>query len=173
MGQCRSSTLKSFGTAKLILQDGSLEEFSYPTKVSTILSTKPNTFICNSDEMEFDDVITAVKDNDELQLGQLYFALPLSKLNRRLSAEEMVSLAVKANAALLKRTRRENFMCRKKTGFLGGGGGGEREWKTLSPSLKVADFGADSVKIMKNGNRSGNGRRRGRSMTSGLSVIHE
>ncbi|KAL9229429.1 hypothetical protein vseg_004895 [Gypsophila vaccaria] len=143
MGQHTSCTSKpSKETVKLILQDGSLEEFSYPVKVSHILLTKPNTFICNSDEMEFDVAVTGVRDNDELQLGQLYFALPLSKLNHRLKVEEMVSLAVKANAALLKvGGGKKKCKCRRKTGIYGGGGGGEREWTTWSSSSsKVGDF---------------------------------
>nr|GFD09757.1 hypothetical protein [Tanacetum cinerariifolium] len=52
--------------------------------------------------MEFDDVVSAVRDEDVLQPGQLYFALPLSRLRRPLGAEEMAALAVKASSALAK-----------------------------------------------------------------------
>ncbi|CAN1190977.1 hypothetical protein LINPERPRIM_LOCUS39818 [Linum perenne] len=52
--------------------------------------------------MEFDDVVSAVHEEDELQPGQLYFALPVSWLNHPLQPEEMAALAVKASSALMK-----------------------------------------------------------------------
>ncbi|KAK9990506.1 hypothetical protein SO802_025491 [Lithocarpus litseifolius] len=114
MGICSSSDSTNVATAKLILQDGRLQEFSYPVKVSYVLQKNPSCFICNSDEMDFDDVVSAVNDEDELQLGQLYFALPLSKLQYPLQAEEMAALAVKANSALMKGTGGEKCRCRRK-----------------------------------------------------------
>ncbi|XP_023003596.1 uncharacterized protein LOC111497150 [Cucurbita maxima] len=102
MGICSSSESTAVATAKLILNDGTLQEFSYPVKVSYILQKNPSCFICNSDEMDFDDALSAISDEEELQLGQLYFALPLSRLKQPLQAEEMAALAVKANSALMK-----------------------------------------------------------------------
>ncbi|CAK9173024.1 unnamed protein product [Ilex paraguariensis] len=72
MGLCSSCESTSVATAKLILQDGRLQEFSYPVKVWYVLQKNPSCFICNSDEMDFDD------------------------------AEEMAALAVKASSALTK-----------------------------------------------------------------------
>lgn len=95
----------SSSTAKLILKDGRLEEFSYPVEVSDVLQIYDpsyNCFICNSDEMDFNDVVCAVDGDEILQPGQLYFALPLSWLGRRLEASEMAALAVKASSALMK-----------------------------------------------------------------------
>ncbi|KAL4644985.1 hypothetical protein ACB092_02G203900 [Castanea dentata] len=142
MGICSSSDSTNVATAKLILQDGRLQEFSYPVKVSYVLQKYPSCFICNSDEMDFDDVVSAVNDEDELQLGQLYFALPLSKLQHPLQAEEMAALAVKANSALTKGTGGEKCRCRRKPVFSGG--------EVKSPSSVVA----------------GDGLRRGRSRSS-------
>ncbi|GMH24103.1 hypothetical protein Nepgr_025946 [Nepenthes gracilis] len=145
MGICSSCESTSVATAKLILQDGRLQEFSYPVKVSYILQKDPTCFICNSDEMEFDDVVTAIREEEELHPGQIYFALPLSRLKRPLQAEEMAALAVKASAALMKS---------------GGGKCGCRR-KGVSPVLfpsegevrssrKVAD-GGDGVRRESNG----------------------
>ncbi|WMV43572.1 hypothetical protein MTR67_036957 [Solanum verrucosum] len=50
--------------------------------------------------MDFGDVVSGISADEELQPGQLYFVLPLSKLKRRLKAEEMEALAVKASSAL-------------------------------------------------------------------------
>ncbi|XP_008241600.1 PREDICTED: uncharacterized protein LOC103340016, partial [Prunus mume] len=102
MGICSSSGSTQVATAKLILQDGKLQEYPYPVKVSYVLQKNPASFICNSDEMDFDDIVQAVNENEELQPGQLYFALPLSWLKHPLQAEEMAALAVKASSALMK-----------------------------------------------------------------------
>lgn len=100
MGICSSCESTSVATAKLIHQDGRLQEFSYPVKVGHVLQRDPTCFICNSDEMEFDDVVSAISDDEELQPGQLYFVLPLSRLKHPLQAEEMAALAVKASSAM-------------------------------------------------------------------------
>ncbi|CAN1225015.1 hypothetical protein LINGRAPRIM_LOCUS933 [Linum grandiflorum] len=62
--------------------------------------------------MEFNDVVLAVSEEEELQPGQLYFALPLSWLKRPLQPEQMAALAVKANSALMNHATED-----------GGGGG--------------------------------------------------
>lgn len=102
MGICTSCESASVATAKLILEDGRLQEFSCPVKASYVLQRDPSVFICNSDEMDFGDVVSALSGDEELQPGQLYFALPLCRLKRRLQAEEMAALAVKASSALTK-----------------------------------------------------------------------
>ncbi|CAI9276830.1 unnamed protein product [Lactuca saligna] len=113
MGLCCSCHSTSVAKSMLILPDGSLQEFSYAVKVSDALHKNPDTFICNSDDMEFDDIVSAIKDDDELQPGQLYFALPLKRLKYPLQPEEMAALAVKAAAALAKggcrRRRQKNI----------------------------------------------------------------
>ncbi|XP_071727884.1 uncharacterized protein [Rutidosis leptorrhynchoides] len=134
MGICSSCESTSVATAKLISHDGRLQEFSYPVKVSYVLLNNPSTFICNSDEMEFDDVVTAISDDDVLQLGQLYFALPLTRLRHPLQPEEMAALAVKATSALAGCGRKNvtftmSEKCHTKSSGLrgsGGGGGSER-----------------------------------------------
>ncbi|CAF2145528.1 hypothetical protein BRARA_B03998 [Brassica rapa] len=102
MGACVSRECMRGDSAKLILLDGTLEEFSYPVKVWQILQKYPTSFVCNSDEMDFDDTVSAVSGNEELRLGQLYFVLPLTWLSHPLRAEEMATLAVKASSALTK-----------------------------------------------------------------------
>lgn len=111
MGICCSCESTSVATAKLILQDGKLQEFTYPVKVSHVLQKDPTCFICNSDEMDFDDILSAINADEELQPGELYFALPLSRLKQPLQAEEMAALAVKASSAL--KERDEKCGCRR------------------------------------------------------------
>ncbi|KAL3643823.1 hypothetical protein CASFOL_011755 [Castilleja foliolosa] len=101
MGICNSCDSTSVATAKLILADGKLLEYSYPVSVSYVLQKNiPACFICNADELDFDDVVSALGGDDVLYPGHLYFALPLSRMGRRLRAEEMAALAVRASSAL-------------------------------------------------------------------------
>ncbi|XP_024966072.1 uncharacterized protein LOC112506295 [Cynara cardunculus var. scolymus] len=111
MGICSScyfattGTITSPSTVKLILLEGELREFPSPMKVFLVappldLGNDLCSFICNADEMDFDHYLTAMNGEEYLRLGQLYFELPLSWLNRRLAAEDMASLAVKAGRAI-------------------------------------------------------------------------
>ncbi|GFP87984.1 hypothetical protein PHJA_000942100 [Phtheirospermum japonicum] len=102
MGICCSCESTSVATTKLILDDGRLQEYPYPVKVSYVLQRNLAYFICNFDEMDFGDVVSAGSDDEELQPGQLYFLLSLIQLRHHLQAEEMVALAVKASSALTK-----------------------------------------------------------------------
>lgn len=111
MGICTSTESTQVATAKLILLDGRMMEFTKPVKVGYVLQKNPMCFICNSDDMEFDEALSAISADEELQLGQIYFALPLRYLRQPLQAEEMAALAAKANSALMRS---------------GGGGGGCR-----------------------------------------------
>ncbi|CAI0429406.1 unnamed protein product [Linum tenue] len=79
-----------------------------------MIDTHAPHFICNADEMEFDDVVLAVDDEEELQPGQLYFALPVAWLRHPLQPEEMAALAVKASSALMK-TGGDKSGCRRKS----------------------------------------------------------
>ncbi|XP_047963335.1 uncharacterized protein LOC125207876 [Salvia hispanica] len=162
MGICSSCESTSVATAKLILADGRLQEFLYPVKVSYVLQKNPAFFICNSDEMDFDDVVSAVSDDDELQPGQLYFALPLSQLRHRLQAEEMAALAVKASSALTKSGCGDKCGCRRNILVFPG----END---LRKSAKAA--AGNGVNCRSGGRRSGGGRRG--KVTARLSAIPE
>ncbi|CAN8254779.1 unnamed protein product [Cochlearia groenlandica] len=102
MGACVSSEPLRTETTKLILQDGTLQEFSSPVKAWQILQKNPTSFICNSDSMDFDDAVSALSGNEDLVPGELYFVLPMTWLNQPLKAEQMASLAVKASYAMTK-----------------------------------------------------------------------
>ncbi|OAY29466.1 hypothetical protein MANES_15G147000v8 [Manihot esculenta] len=98
-----SHTLNIQSTAKVIHTDGSLHEFKQPIKANLILSQYPNFFLCSSEFMFVDCRLPRVADDEELQLGQIYFLMPLSRSNAPLSLQELCALAIKASAALAKR----------------------------------------------------------------------
>ncbi|KAH7689718.1 hypothetical protein IHE45_02G001400 [Dioscorea alata] len=108
MGICQSCDVTAAAsvpamsmTAKVVLQDGQLEEYTSPITVSHVLNKSPSSFICNSDDMELGDFLSALSADDELHPGQLYFLLPVSMLRRRLQPEDMAALAVRASSALV------------------------------------------------------------------------
>ncbi|KAE9614377.1 hypothetical protein Lal_00028195 [Lupinus albus] len=166
MGNCCFTSFDSnqIATAKLILHDGVLQEFSYAVKVSFLLQKYPTYFICNSNDMDFDDVVTAIDEDEVLETGELYFAIPLSKLKLKLQADEMAALAVKASLALAKSS--SGYKCgfrRKRVVLFSGEESGE------SYRRVAVEVGGD-VDMSRRG-MSGGGR--GRNLTAELSSIPE
>lgn len=144
------------------MPDGRLQEYSHPIKAYYVLQRlkSPAFFICNSDEMEFNDVVSALDENDELQLGQLYFILPLTLLKYPLKAAEMAELAVRASNALMK----------------GCGGGGK--WLSVESGVgkrversQSVDGGGERRRRRRGVEESG--RRRRRTYSTDLSAIPE
>lgn len=164
MGNCICSSFETtqVTTAKVVVYDGTMQEFSDPVKVSYLLQLYPACFICDSDEMAFDDFVTAVHEDEELKLGQLYFALPLSQLKRHLPPQQMAALAVTAHSALNKNgakcgSGRQQILVFTAGGCGDGGGVG----------------GSVTVGVAKRGkNKIGGGRGRGK-FTATLSSIPE
>ncbi|KAG2644324.1 uncharacterized protein LOC120696114 [Panicum virgatum] len=95
-------------TAKVVGLDGSLAQFAAPVTAHEALlatgGTAPSppraSFLCCSDELDFDAPARALGARDALQPGQLYFALPAAMLGRPLPAQDMAALAARAAAAL-------------------------------------------------------------------------
>ncbi|KAJ4965167.1 hypothetical protein NE237_017016 [Protea cynaroides] len=89
-------------TAVVILEDGKLEELKERRKAGDLISENPNCFLCNADSMYPDSCIPPLSDKEELQFGQIYFLLPLSKKNIPVSFSDLCTLAVKASIGLSK-----------------------------------------------------------------------
>lgn len=112
MGGCFSSALgsgdsrSSQPSAKIISLNGALRQHPLPANVSHVLeaerssSSSSSCFVCNSDALYYDDFIPALDPDHELQADQIYFVLPASRLQKRLTASDMAALAVKASVAL-------------------------------------------------------------------------
>ncbi|KAL3730636.1 hypothetical protein ACJRO7_027635 [Eucalyptus globulus] len=87
-------------TLKLIHMDGRLQEFTQTIKASHLLSQNPNCFLCSSESMFIDSIAPQIQEEEDLQLDQLYFLLPLSMSRVPLSLQELCMLAIKASAVL-------------------------------------------------------------------------
>lgn len=158
MGACSSCEVTAAcSTAKVIAEDGRLLEFAAPVKVFQVLLKSPGSFfVCDADDMDFEDYVREVGEEDELRPGQIYFVLPRSMLLRRLHSEEMAALAVKASAALVK------------SGCTAAFGGHLGEGKELQRSVSSS---SDELTAGRRGSRKGSGS--GRNFASRLGAIPE
>ncbi|KAJ6773326.1 POLY polymerase [Salix purpurea] len=96
-------------TAKVISIHGDLREYNLPAFVSQVLqaeiassssSSSSSWFLCNSDLLLYDEYIPVLDSDVPLHADQIYFVLPKSKLQHRLTSSDMAAWAVKASLAL-------------------------------------------------------------------------
>jgi hypothetical protein len=149
MGNCTSfdSSQVEIETAKVVVHDGTMKEFSYPVKVSYLLQIYQGCFICDSDEMGYDDVVLPMHEDQVLTLGQLYFALPLTQLKKSLTVVELAALAVKANSALNKSSSgKKNGFRRKHIAMFSSEG-------RVAPESDGGDVAVSVVRSKSNGRR--------------------
>lgn len=110
MGICASTQclkeggriVNALSTVKIVHLDGKLQELRNPVKPCHILSQNPNCFLCPWEFMFVDSDAPQVPTDEELQLGQIYFLMPVSQLRAPLSLQDLCSLAIKASVALAK-----------------------------------------------------------------------
>lgn len=108
MGLCVSSHITRQGgifvnlpsAAQIIHWNGRLQELWHPIKAGEILSQNPNCFLCSSETMNVNSVPLQMAKDEQLQIGQLYFIIPISKLQAKFSLQDLCKLAVKASKAL-------------------------------------------------------------------------
>ncbi|CAH9126153.1 unnamed protein product [Cuscuta epithymum] len=112
MGTCASSHNLGWQSGRFLLkntpaavamvvhENGELLECRRPVKAADVLSENPNCFLSNSESMSVDSEIPKVSKDEDLEIGQLYFLLPISKSHSPLTLQDMCRLAVKASSAL-------------------------------------------------------------------------
>lgn len=123
MGLCvsvgRNECDSSPTTAKIVTVNGDLREYNVPVLASQVLeaesmasssssSRSSSYFLCNSDSLYYEDFIPAIESEEILQADQIYFVLPISKRQYRLTASDMAALAVKASVAIEKSAGNKN-----------------------------------------------------------------
>ena len=120
MGSCISSNVTSSvpSTAKLILMDGKIQEFSDEVRSQEILREYEGHFICNSDGLYVGQNISQVLGaDDRLQIAQLYFLLPQRKLQFLLTDSDMASLLSKITTTLSKDKKKATKKSKLSCGF--------------------------------------------------------
>ncbi|KAL0016699.1 hypothetical protein SO802_003768 [Lithocarpus litseifolius] len=119
MGACFSSVKSqpSQPSAKVISTNGILREYPVPINVSQLLESEDclcsSYFVCNSDRLYYEDYIPVLDLNVELEANQIYFVLPVSKLQQRLTASDMAALAVKASVAISNASTKDGYRRKK------------------------------------------------------------
>lgn len=119
MGICVSSQYTRKGirstnlphTTKIIhLEDGKLQELRHLVKACQILSQQnQECFLCSLESINIDKTAPQVPENEELQLGQIYFLMPLSHYSKSpLSLQDVCVLAIKASKVLSQSNSRYN-----------------------------------------------------------------
>lgn len=99
-----NKSLKRPLTGKIIHLDGRLQEFREPIEAKHILSQNPDCYLCSSESMFIGSQVPHLGEEEQLQPGQIYFLMPLSKSQAPLTLQDLCSLAIKASSALPKLT---------------------------------------------------------------------
>jgi hypothetical protein len=143
MGSCFSfaSQPPATSTAKVVSINGTLRQYRVPVSAAQVVeaeaasssssssSASTSFFLCNSDFLTYDDYIPTLDSNAQLSADQLYFVLPKSKLQNRLTASDMAGLAVKASLALQNASKRD----------------GRRKKARISPVFLLSQSPSESV----------------------------
>ncbi|GLJ04745.1 hypothetical protein SUGI_0002500 [Cryptomeria japonica] len=86
--------------AKVISPDGKVKEFIEPIRAEEILVQYPGHFICHSDCVDVGKFMAPLDAEAELELGEVYFVLPLRKLQFAVSMSDMAAMLFAANSAM-------------------------------------------------------------------------
>lgn len=113
MGTCLSSqstnqshqtreclTGSSVATVKIVQADGEVQEYKEPPRAGLITSQNPSFFLCSSETLSLDSCPPQVGEEEELQVGQIYFLLPLAHAHKPLKLPDLCDLAIKASSVL-------------------------------------------------------------------------
>jgi len=96
---CASKSVPS-NTVKVIGLNGSVQELQRRIKAAELMLENPQQFVCHANGLQIGRRINPLTADEDLDLGHLYFLIPMAKLNSVLSGTDMASLAFKANSAM-------------------------------------------------------------------------
>nr|ABK24016.1 unknown [Picea sitchensis]ABK25096.1 unknown [Picea sitchensis]ABK26172.1 unknown [Picea sitchensis] len=104
---CASNTVPS-STVKVIHWNGSVQDLQRRITAAELMLDNPQHFVCHANGLQIGRRINPLTADEELDLGYLYFLLPMPKLHSVLSGADMASLAFKANSAMKATKRRSS-----------------------------------------------------------------
>ncbi|KAI5660290.1 hypothetical protein M9H77_29083 [Catharanthus roseus] len=96
---CAPSIISS-GVVKVFFNDGRLRIYTRPVRVAELMMENPGSFLCDSSHLKVGHRIPGLSADEELELRQIYFLLPMEMLYSVLTTEEMIGLNDKASKAL-------------------------------------------------------------------------
>jgi hypothetical protein len=95
-------------TVKVVSWNGTVQELQRRIKAAELMLENPQHFVCHANGLQIGRRINPLSADEELDLGYLYFLLPMAKLHAVLSGTDMASLAFKANSAMKPASRRSS-----------------------------------------------------------------
>jgi hypothetical protein len=93
---------------KVIHWNGSVQDLQRRITAAELMLDNPQHFVCHANGLQIGRRINPLTADEELDLGYLYFLLPMPKLHSVLSGTDMASLAFKANSAMKAAKRRSS-----------------------------------------------------------------
>ncbi|KAJ4713552.1 DUF4228 domain protein [Melia azedarach] len=105
---CAPLIISGNGVAKVLFSDGSLQVYTKPVKAGELMLENPGQFVCQSYSLKVGQRILGLSPDEDLELRQFYFLLPMELLYSVLTDEEMNALADKASRALKNNNKQGN-----------------------------------------------------------------
>jgi hypothetical protein len=93
---------------KVVNSNGRVQALQRGIKAAELMLDNPQHFVCHANGLQIGCRINPLPADEELDLGYLYFLLPMAKLHSVLSGSDMASLALKVNSAMKAATRRNS-----------------------------------------------------------------
>ncbi|CDO98332.1 unnamed protein product [Coffea canephora] len=95
---CAPSIISS-GVVKVLFSDGRLVIYTRPVKAAELMLENPGQFVCDSSHLKIGHRIPGLSADEELEVRQIYYLLPMEMLYSVLTSEEMGSLNDKSSKA--------------------------------------------------------------------------
>lgn len=100
MGNLISCGLVGHGSSnqvvKVVHSNGLVDEFFRPVLVKELTVDYPNHFICHSNDLNIARTVPPLPDDEEMELGQVYFLLPQKIFESLLTEADVAALISKA-----------------------------------------------------------------------------
>lgn len=99
--------MHSSNKAKLIDGKGNLRRVNIPIKAAEVMLEEPGHVITPVDDLQRNQRISAMRADDELLVGKVYLLVPVCRVNRRVTREEIAIIenACDKNKSLKRRKR--------------------------------------------------------------------
>ncbi|KAL3512165.1 hypothetical protein ACH5RR_024882 [Cinchona calisaya] len=98
VASCAPSIITN-GVVKVLFSDGRLVIYTRPVKAAELMLENPGQFVCDSCHLKIGHRIPGLSADEELEVKQIYYLLPMEMLYSVLTCDEMNSLDNKASKA--------------------------------------------------------------------------
>lgn len=96
---CGLGHAPSQNVVKVVHCNGLVDEFHWPVRVGELTIDYPDHFICHSNDLSISRNVPPLPDDEEMELGQIYFLLPRKTFESPLTQADVAALISKAAVA--------------------------------------------------------------------------